>query len=100
MSARYHVVPSAKGRWTVKRSDASRPTESFDRKTDAVEAARKFAHRVGGQLVIHGRDGRIMESDTYPQGFGSLKNKYVLRKGIDFTKPLYEQTKKSTTRSR
>ena len=94
MSKRYHVVPDSDGRWALKRAGRSTSDETFHRKADAVDAARKVARKSGGELVIHGRDGRIREADTYPKGYGSLKGEYVLRKGIDFTRPLYQQSMK------
>jgi hypothetical protein len=88
-------VPEGDGNWVVKRPNTSSSRTSFSRKADAVAAAREIVGRGGGELVIHNRDGRIAEANTYPKGFGSLKNKFVIREGIDFKDPVYRQVKPS-----
>jgi hypothetical protein len=98
MKKRYHVVPSSHGQWAIKRGDTDRSSKTFDKKSDAVDAARTVAKSSGGELVVHGRDGRIRSADTYPAGYGSLKGQYKIRKGLDLTKPLFEQSSKKTKR--
>jgi hypothetical protein len=93
-SKRYHVLRDADGQWLVKRAGANNAIKQFARQSDAINAARNVARHSGGELVVHGRDGRIKAADTYPKGYGSLKGEYVVRKGIDLTKPLYKQTVK------
>jgi hypothetical protein len=100
MSRRFfHVVPSDGG-WEVRPSGAKREGEHFDRKTEALKRARDLALHSGGELVVHGRDGRIRETTAYPSGYGSLKGKFVVRTGIDVTKPIYEQAAKIDKRGR
>lgn len=52
-------------RWEVRAEGARRATKSFSTQLDAVRYARSLAKRSGGMLVIHGRDGRIREMDSY-----------------------------------
>lgn len=80
MPKRYHVTPTPDDRWTIKSANASRAIKLFDRKADAIKAAKAAAQRTGANLVVHDRNGRIVSSDTYPAGYGSLKGKYILSK--------------------
>jgi hypothetical protein len=105
----YHVVPSPRGGWNVRREGVDRITGHFDRKSDAMERGRTLAREHRTELVEHGRDGRILSNDTYgrdpnppkdlrasrsdaPRGYGSLKGELVVRSDIDTTKPIYEQS--------
>ena len=59
-----HVVPLGNG-WAVKGEGNTRFTIITEIKKDAVEAAREIARNNHSELVIHGRDGRIQEKDSY-----------------------------------
>lgn len=59
-----HVVPRQDS-WAVRREGASRDSSHHDRKSDAVDAGRSTARRAGVELVTHGKDGRIQDSDSY-----------------------------------
>jgi hypothetical protein len=59
----YHVFPSD-GAWAVKKAGAI--AETYRTQGEAIRAARKTAKKAaGGQLIIHARDGRIREHETY-----------------------------------
>jgi hypothetical protein len=66
----FHVVPKSGG-WVVTTSGARRATQQFPRKQDAVQFAEEelkkisFAKRQKTSLIVHGRDGRIEEVDSY-----------------------------------
>ena len=90
----YHIRPAPNGGWEVKRAGADRASGHFDRKALAVAHARDLAERLGSGLVIYSKDGRIQETTVRPLGYGSLRGKYAFRKGIDLTKPIYEQVLK------
>ena len=63
------VVPTGDGRWAVRKPDADRASGVFDRQSDAIARGREIVgHSGGGELRIHGRDGRIRDSDTIPPG--------------------------------
>ena len=65
MSARsQHVVPRG-DKWAVRKAGAERVTRHFGTQREAVEAARGLARNQGGEVFIHGRDGRIRERDSY-----------------------------------
>lgn len=62
----YHVVPNGgRGGWDVKREGAERSSGHFDRKTEAMERGRELAREHRTELVEHGRNGRIQDSDSY-----------------------------------
>jgi hypothetical protein len=64
-----HVVPTSDGRWAVRREGAERASAVFDTQRDAQSRARVIEHNTGGgELVTHGRDGRIRDSDTVSPG--------------------------------
>jgi uncharacterized protein DUF2188 len=59
-----HVVPRIDG-WAVRSERKSRATSIHSSQREAIDAARKLAKKTATQLVIHGRDGRIRERDSY-----------------------------------
>jgi Uncharacterized protein conserved in bacteria (DUF2188) len=65
-----HVVPSKTGSgWDVKAPGASRASSHHDTQSAAAKAARQIVvNRGGGEVVTHGRDGRIRDSDTIAPG--------------------------------
>jgi hypothetical protein len=64
-----HVVPSHKGGWDIEKPGASRKSAHYDTQAEAVDRAREILHNAGGgELNVHGRDGRIREKDTIAPG--------------------------------
>ena len=59
-----HVVPRADG-WAVRREGAERDSSHHGRKSNAMEAARDTARRDRVEVVEHGKNGRIQDSDSY-----------------------------------
>jgi hypothetical protein len=59
-----HVVPHKDG-WATKREGASRAGSVHNTQRQAQEAARETAKRERVEVVTHGRDGRIRDSDSY-----------------------------------
>jgi hypothetical protein len=114
----FHVVPSPSGGWSVRREGAERASAVFHRKSDAMERGRELARSSQSEVIIHGKDGRIREANSYhnpprdrpqdrgasPKGFGSLGGGLAVRRDIDVTKPIYQQamrdTKKGSHRDR
>lgn len=61
-----HVVPRGSGVWAVRSEDATRAAGVYATKVDAVERAKGIVSNAGGgQIVVHGRDGRIQYENTY-----------------------------------
>lgn len=65
----YHVVKNPDGGWDAKKDYAERSSFHADTQSEAERAAKKFAGNLGGgEVRIHGVDGRIRDSDTVPPG--------------------------------
>lgn len=62
--ANQHVVPN-NGQWQVKRQDSEKATKNFETQKQAIDYARSIAIKQQSELVIHGRDGRIRDKDSY-----------------------------------
>ena len=60
----YHVVPQ-EGKWAVVREGGSRASSVHPTQREAIDAGRGMAQRSRSELVIHRRDGRIRDSDSY-----------------------------------
>lgn len=61
----YHVTPDPQGGWRAAKEGASRALARGSNKSDVVSRARDAARTQKGQLLVHGRDGRIQEERTY-----------------------------------
>lgn len=59
-----HVVPR-NGQWAVVTEGNSRASGTFNTQREAIDKARDTARKQGSELVIHGRDGKIREKNTY-----------------------------------
>lgn len=59
---RTHVVPAESG-WTVRR-DGTRKSGVYKTQREAVDAAKRELRKSGGEVFVHGKDGRIREADT------------------------------------
>lgn len=59
-----HVVPHKDG-WATKKEGASRAGTVTDTQKQAFERARDQAKREHVEVVIHGRDGKVRDSDSY-----------------------------------
>lgn len=64
MSKNQHVVPR-NGGWAVLGEGNERVTQTFDRQSDAIGRAQEIAQNQGSELLIHGRNGRIRERNSY-----------------------------------
>jgi hypothetical protein len=64
-----HVVPDPDGGWNVEKPGSGRSSGHFDTQGQAVNRAREIVRNTGGgEVVIHGQNGRIRDSDTVPPG--------------------------------
>jgi hypothetical protein len=69
MSSNRHVVPSPDGGWDVKAPGDERASSHHDTQAEAIDRAREVVHNAGGgEVVTHGPDGRIRDSDTIAPG--------------------------------
>ncbi|MEX2526739.1 MAG: DUF2188 domain-containing protein [Gemmatimonadota bacterium] len=63
-SRNQHIIPTKDG-WAVKSAGASRATKVYVTQKEAIEAGRRIATKQRSELLIHGKDGRIREKNTY-----------------------------------
>jgi len=64
-----HVVPATGASWEVVEPGAASPHSRHSTQRDAIHEAKELLHqRGGGETVVHGRDGRIVESDRVGGG--------------------------------
>jgi hypothetical protein len=64
-----HIVPNPDGDWDVVAPGADRASSHHDTQHDAIDRGREVVRNSGGgEVVIHGEDGRIRDSDTVPPG--------------------------------
>ncbi len=61
---RYHITPRDDG-WSVSKEGASRSSGNYGKKDEAIEKGRDLARSSQGELLIHGKDGKIQEERTY-----------------------------------
>lgn len=59
-----HIVPHADG-WAVKGEGNSKPTKITSTKKESVKNGREIAKNQQSELVVHGKDGRIQDKDSY-----------------------------------
>lgn len=60
----HHVVPHAGG-WAVKSAGSARANSVHRTQADAIDVARQISRNQRSELLIHGRNGRIRESDSH-----------------------------------
>ncbi len=65
MSKTHHVVPNPKGGWDVKKGGAEKASAHTDKKSNAIDIARKISQNQKTELKIHNKDGRISQSDSH-----------------------------------
>lgn len=66
---RRHVVRQDDGQWAVKAPGAARASSVSQTQSEAIKRARETVrNQGGGEVRIHGRDGRIRDSDTIKPG--------------------------------
>jgi hypothetical protein len=64
-----HVTPTADGNWKVQKPGADKASAILDTQAQAIDRARDIlGNDGGGEIVIHGRDGKIRDSDTVSPG--------------------------------
>ena len=64
MGKNYHVVPHEQG-WAVKGEGSQRASSVQETQQQAIDVGRQLAQSQHSELRIHGRDGRIRDSDSY-----------------------------------
>jgi uncharacterized protein YdaT len=62
--ANQHVVKRPEG-WAVRGEGNTRDTAQYDTQAEAEQRAREIAQNQHGEVLIHGRDGKIRARDSY-----------------------------------
>ena len=60
----YHVVPSDDG-WAVRKAGNDRVSSTHRTQSAAINRAIPWAKQASSEVVIHGRDGKIRDKDSY-----------------------------------
>jgi Uncharacterized protein conserved in bacteria (DUF2188) len=63
MSGNVHVIPSDHG-WDV-RIEGGSPAAHFQTQDEAIRVGRTLARDNRSEHIVHGRDGRIRQRDSY-----------------------------------
>lgn len=68
--ANYHISKDKKrGKWRIKKAGANRVSDYADTQKEAEKIAKQLsANSGGGEVRIHGLDGKIRDSDTVAPG--------------------------------
>jgi hypothetical protein len=59
-----HIVPE-NNQWAIKVEKENQPKKTALTQKDAIKLGRELAKSSRSELIIHGRDGRIKEKNTY-----------------------------------
>ncbi len=65
MSNNQHVTKRPDGNWQVKGEGNKRATKVTSTQKDAISYARTIAINKKSEVVIHGRDGKIRDKNSY-----------------------------------
>ncbi|HLM20111.1 MAG TPA: DUF2188 domain-containing protein [Propionibacteriaceae bacterium] len=64
-----HIAPNPAGGLDVQKPGSSRASSHHDTQAQAMGRAREIVGNLGGgEVVIHGRDGRVRDSDSVAPG--------------------------------
>jgi len=61
---RRHVIPH-NGNWAQMGAGNERVGSIHETQAEAIKEARRIARNNRGEVIIHGRDGRIRDADSY-----------------------------------
>lgn len=65
MGKNQHVTHRSDGNWQVKGAGNSRATVVTATQREAIDIAIAIARNQHSEMVVHGRDGRIREKNSY-----------------------------------
>ncbi len=63
--------------WNVKSEGTSKPCNTYDTKSEALARGRQVAQNKGVELVIHGKNGRIQDKDSFGKDSCPPKDKVM-----------------------
>lgn len=65
MGKNIHVTNHSQGGYQVKSSGSSKAYRRTETQREAIEIGRELARNQRSELVIHGRDGKIRQKNSY-----------------------------------
>lgn len=65
MGKHQHVAPHPEGGWQVIGEGNGRATVRTDTQAEAIKQANEIARKERSEVLIHGRDGRIREKNSF-----------------------------------
>ena len=65
MGKNVHVTPHPEGGWQAKKEKAERASSRHPTQKEAMDRGRELAKKERSELVIHGKDGRIRDKDSF-----------------------------------
>ena len=65
MGKNQHVTPHKISGWQVRDENNTRATVRTDTQAEAIQIAREIAKNQKSEMLVHGRDGRIRERNSY-----------------------------------
>ena len=65
MKSDQHVLPNGNGEWEVKGAGNTKATAVTHTQKEAIERAKGIATNKKSEVVIHGRNGRIRQKNSY-----------------------------------
>lgn len=74
MGKNQHVVPTENG-WGVKGEGNKKNTRNTRTQDEAINIAREIAKNQESEVVIHRKDGRIRDKDSYGNDPRNIKDK-------------------------
>lgn len=70
----HHLVPKG-NKWAVERSGSERASGIFETKQEAKDTGREISRNQGTEFVIHGKNGKIQNSDSHGKDPNPPKDK-------------------------
>lgn len=61
----HHIVPNSEGGWDIRLNGSKRSSGHFQTKREAIDNGREISRNQGSELVIHGLNGQIQQSDSH-----------------------------------
>jgi uncharacterized protein YdaT len=59
-----HIVPKD-GKWAVQTEGSDRAAKITDTQADAIQRGKEIAKNNESELIIHGKDGKIRDKNSY-----------------------------------
>jgi hypothetical protein len=94
---RYRVIPSSQGKRQVKLDGTANAAKHFSKKREATQYSKEVSCKLGGKLVIHGRDHKVIkhlngQKPNHPVDIGKRpESGFGCAKGLIFMSPDFDE---------